>query len=138
MGFTGTRNGMTAAQRAAFRRIVAEAGPDEFHHGDCVGADAEAHDDVTEILPACKRVVHPPVDQANRAFMGGDESRQPKTHLARNRDIVEESDFLVGASVSDVPLDRGGTWYTIDYAIRRGKTVRVVWPDGHVTEGRDP
>jgi predicted Rossmann fold nucleotide-binding protein DprA/Smf involved in DNA uptake len=25
---------------------------------------------------------------------------------------------------------RSGTWYTIRYALRRGKRVIIVWPDG--------
>lgn len=135
LGFTGTRRGMTPAQREAFRKMVLDLQPTEFHHGDCVGADAEAHDCVAELVPSCKRVVHPPVAHENRAHRTGDETREPKTQLARNRDIVGDTDLLVGASVSDAPLATGGTWYTIGYAKKRGKPAKVLWPDGRVTDG---
>jgi hypothetical protein len=47
IGFTGTRHGMTPAQRHAVSQLIAElAAGAAFtaHHGDCVGADAEFHD----------------------------------------------------------------------------------------------
>lgn len=122
---------MTPAQINAFRTLIAELKPTEFHHGDCIGADAEAHDIVRE-FPHIKIVIHPPVDEEHRAWKKGDESERPLTHFARNRAIVDKTDLLIGASVSDVPLPRGGTWYTIDYAIKIGKPIRILWPDGSV------
>lgn len=39
LGFTGTRRGMTDAQKT---RVAQESAPfAEVHHGDCVGADAD-------------------------------------------------------------------------------------------------
>lgn len=42
IGFTGTREGMTQAQKDVFASLVARIEPDEFHHGDCVGSDEAA------------------------------------------------------------------------------------------------
>lgn len=46
IGFTGTREGMAPAQQGAvfavLTRLRAE-GAEWLHHGDCVGADTEAH-----------------------------------------------------------------------------------------------
>ena len=44
LGFTGTRRGMTSDQQIRVTLLVAELGPKEAHHGDCVGADAEFHE----------------------------------------------------------------------------------------------
>ncbi len=38
IGFTGTRYGMTVAQRRILRLLLANGAGREFHHGDCVGA----------------------------------------------------------------------------------------------------
>lgn len=72
VGFTGTRHGMTPAQTETFvatlRELEASLGPlAEFHHGDCVGADAEAHCLVRLHFRECYIILHPPIDEAHRA-----------------------------------------------------------------------
>ena len=43
IGFTGTRHGMTPQQIEALNALLPVADPTaEFHHGDCLGADAVA------------------------------------------------------------------------------------------------
>lgn len=129
LGFTGTQKGMTALQQASFAKIVVDFHITEFHHGDCIGADAEAHYIVlAQRIPV---VIHPPVDQSRRAFCdGARDVLIPKTHFARNRDIVDDTDALAGASLLDQPMERGGTWYTIRYAVKRNKRAYVIWPNG--------
>lgn len=133
IGFTGTRQGMTLAQREAFRRTIRALAFDEFHHGDCVGADADAHDEVRRCCPNVRIIVHPPADETHRAHCRGDECRAPLTHFARNRAIVEETYMILGASLTPHRTERGGTWYTLDRAYRAGMIVHVHWPDGTVT-----
>lgn len=110
----------------------------EFHHGDCVGADDEAADAVhslsDEELSGVRIVCHPPADETHRAFNDKHcERREPKTHFARNRAIVEGTDALVACPCEMQHQSRGGTWYTHDYAKKHGKPVYVVWPDGTVS-----
>lgn len=41
IGFTGTRHGMTNQQKNQFFKIIINLNDlKEFHHGDCIGADA--------------------------------------------------------------------------------------------------
>lgn len=130
IGFTGTRNGMTRDQNDTVMSILIHLGrPFIGHHGDCEGADENFHNIVKCLqMPI---VIHPPVKQDHRAgCLGASEIREPKSHFARNRDIVNETDLLIGVSVAPYRLDKGGTWYTIDYARRIGKKTIVVWPDG--------
>ena len=62
-GFTGTQHGMTDAQKATLRDFLA-AGSGEFHHGDCIGADSEAHD----IADECGySIVSAPADKSGKA-----------------------------------------------------------------------
>jgi hypothetical protein len=137
LGFTGTREGMTPPQREAFRRTVSAFFVTEFHHGDCIGSDAEAHADVRLCWPSAPIVIHPPVDVAHRAYCTGDVLLEPRTHFARNRAIVCAADVVVGASLTPMRTERGGTWYTLDYAFKLGKLVQVHWPDGSVTPHPD-
>ncbi len=62
------------------------------------------------------------------------ETRPAKTHFARNRDIVDETEVLIACPCEMEHQDRGGTWYTADYALKRGKRTIIVWPDGSMKE----
>src|SRR6185503_5652423 len=91
LGFTGTQHGMTLAQQRDFREYVSKFEVTTFHHGDCVGADAEAHDIVRSVWPHCKIVVHPPEKEDLRAFKQGEMVvvLAKKPYLVRNKDIVK-------------------------------------------------
>lgn len=141
VGFTGTRRGMTEAQRQAFDEWICSQ-PDitEFHHGDCIGSDDEAADILYEIRhgedpgPPIKVVCHPPVDTTHRAGnLCYDDIREPLTHFARNRAIVNETDVLVVCPCDMEHQPRGGTWYTHDYAQKKGKRIVIIWPNGATT-----
>lgn len=133
IGFTGTREGMTQLQKLSFLDLVSKLKPAAFHHGDCVGSDDEAATIIHSLLMGTKIICHPPEDEACRAHNSlHEEIREPKTHFARNRDIVNECDVLIATPVSMTRLDRGGTWYTIGFAEKTQKPAHVIWPDGTV------
>lgn len=125
VGFTGTRYGMSELQKLMLQAAVTINPPAEFHHGSCQGADVEAARIVREFAPKCRIVSHPGPDGDQYRELSGvdDETRQPKTHFARNRDIVDETDILLATPLQDEPQQRGGTWYTINYATKRGRKV---------------
>jgi hypothetical protein len=131
IGVTGTRSGMTPAQKDQVEYWL-DIEPDgiELHHGDCVGVDAEvvdiARDEDYEII------CHPPVKDDLRAFCPYNESREAKSYFARNRDIVDECDVLLVVPFQDSWQSSGGTWYTHDYAIKVGKPLVIFYPDGTV------
>jgi hypothetical protein len=138
VGFTGTRKGMTDAQKATVAELMdlmvyeARCAGIEFevHHGDCVGADGDFHDICHGQVPV---VIHPPKDPKLRAWCDGDVLPE-KPYLERNRDIVDVCDVLIATPAEDTPQHSGGTWYTILYARRIKKRNVVVWPDGKVVE----
>ena len=99
-----------------------------FHHGDCVGADALAHSLIRE-MPWWHVVIHPPLNPKHRAFCQG-VLRTPKTFLARNHDIVDESDILVACPYQAEEVLRSGTWATVRYARKKSKPVILVLPSG--------
>lgn len=125
VGFTGTRHGMTAAQKATVWELLRYDEVTEVHHGDCVGADGDFHDICHGKWPV---IIHPPLDPKLRAWCDGD--RLPEKHyLERNRDIVAACDWLI-ATPKEARDTGGGTWYTIKRAIDTGRLVTIVWPDG--------
>lgn len=130
IGVTGTRSGMNTKQRREVTEFLRATAPDKeriLHEGDCVGVDDEVAEIAAEL--GYRIVVHPPVSAENRAFRTGNENREPKTHFARNRSIVDESDVVVVVPFQNEHQDRGGTWYTHDYAVKKKKRVIVFYPD---------
>jgi hypothetical protein len=111
-----------------FNNLEVIAGTDgvhTFHHGDCVGADAEAH--VIATVLGFETVVHPPKNEKLRAFCKGDLILEPRDYLARNHQIIDATDLLF--AVPDGPeTKRSGTWSTIRYArkVAEPNTTRVV------------
>lgn len=141
-GFTGTQRGMTAAQKGAFVDLLdwANSRPTNrlkyFRHGDCIGADEEAHFMVRDNLEGVVIIGHPPVEDGKRAHCVFDIEMAPLPYLTRNRIIVNNSDFLIATPFEMTEVLRSGTWSTIRYAIRRlGPTkVHIIFPDGTMPE----
>lgn len=152
---TGTRRGMTAAQKTRFaeglkrcldqdqQRNPDPAKPEDFTtlvHGDCMGADADAHLIAYEM--GLDIWIYPGIDRfgcsPSRAFCGGDVDRvrlMPEgRYFPRNQDIVRKGRFLVGFPGKDHVESHGsGTWHALHFARTIAKPMRIVWPDGHVT-----
>jgi hypothetical protein len=126
IGFTGSREGMSQHQKEQFVLLLQDFPMTEFHHGDCEGADAEAHDIVREFFPDVWIVVHPPLSDYRRAFKEGDEIRERDDYLPRDERIVNETEYLFGAPLSDIEDKRSGSWYTIRYARRKTKEHHVL------------
>lgn len=121
---------MTPLQRDAVRSVFSRVGVNEFHHGDCVGADAEAHEIAGDFLLPVRRVIHPPTDPKFRAFCDGEEVLPEKDYLERNRDIVDWVQLMVACPGENDEVLRSGTWATIRYAEKVGRELFVIFPDG--------
>lgn len=132
VGFTGTRDGMTLAQRKTLSRLVAEHVKGEWvaHHGDCKGADAQFHAGAKKL--GARVVGHPPTDPTHRAFCDFDEARPAAPYLTRNQAIVDAADLMFATPREMTEQQRGGTWATIRMARRARKPIFVVLPDGSV------
>lgn len=128
IGFTGTRDEITEFQRTSLKTILQGIKDpiESVHHGDCVGADTAFHEVCTEL--GFKIVIHPPEKQDLRAFNKGDVMMEEKSYFARNRDIVDECDLLIACTKTNFET-KGGTWYTINYAIKKAKLVVKILPE---------
>jgi len=132
VGFTGTQIGMSPAQFHAFCRVYKNLAPTEFHSGDCIGSDEEAHDFAES--QGAWTVIHPPDDSSKRAFCKGDEIRPPKPYLERNNDIVSDSECMIAAPRQFKEVRWSGTWATIRYARKAGRKIFIIFRDGNVEE----
>lgn len=139
VGFSGTRHGMNANQAqslnvalgtamATARQVELFQPPIVFHHGDCVGADEQAHLMATSRGMLIK--VHPPINGSLRANCQADLYAEAKDFLDRNEDIAKESDYLIITPDETIERQRSGTWATKRYAQRLKKAVLVLYPDG--------
>ncbi len=132
VGVTGTRTGLSAFQVAGLQVELESPLPTGematvLHHGDCVGADAEAHAIARGL--GLHIIGHPPLSPALRAGCACDELRAPEPYMVRNRHIVEDCERLIGLPDSP-PRLRSGSWATIRMALRLNKPVLVLFPDG--------
>lgn len=132
IGFTGTRHGMNARQKRHLRLLLAglrKKARVEFHHGDCIGADAEAHAIAVELK--CTVVVHPPDNDAARAFVKGTgiiRWEDPLPYIVRNHRIVDATKVLVATPHTNTEQLRSGTWATVRYAVSKRRKVLLMLP----------
>lgn len=140
IGFSGSRRGMTKAQKVVVKEILGGYSRFELHHGDCVGADEDAHNIARELeaegqINLAKIVVHPPSNNKLRAYTTPDVLRKEKEYLERNKDIVNETDFLIACPNRDIVHigpGGGGTWATVRYARNVEKPVTIVYLNGNM------
>lgn len=128
IGFTGTQKGMSPGQINGLMQLLDDLDASELHHGDCIGADAEA-DRVARAMDV-KIVIHPPEKGRKRAycFKPGDVELDRREYLQRNHDIVDATDVMIATPAEDQEQMRSGTWATVRYARRVGKKVIVIVP----------
>ena len=128
IGVTGTREGANDRQLMAVVEFIQSLGPGhELHHGDCTGVDVEVA--TAARYNGWRIVCHPPKSNETQGYFGGDEVREPKGYLERDRNIVDETELLIVVPLQDEWQPKGGTWYTHDYAIKKGKPVKIFYPN---------
>jgi hypothetical protein len=138
IGFSGTRQGMSPRQLSAVYDLICERlsagvaiGAWYLHHGECMGADAQAHAIGREL--GMRLIGHPPTDDRWQALdlTAFFKRRSPADYLVRNRHIVDEAGELIAAPLAN-EAQSPGTWSTVRYARRSRRRVTIIWPDGRV------
>ena len=128
IGVTGTREGANDAQLRRIGAYMMSLGSGhELHHGDCKGVDVEVAA-IARYL-GWRIVCHPPKSNEQQGYYGGDEVREPRGYLQRDRQIVDETELLIVVPLQDEWQNKGGTWYTHDYAVKKGKPVKIFYPN---------
>lgn len=133
VSFTGTRKGMNETQMSLFAGILEQLGVTEFYHGDCIGADENAHDLVVASGADIEIKKRPCNIESQRAFTKeGTCIAEPEAPLDRNKKLVDDSETLVAIPGEQFEELRSGTWATIRYAKRNQVPVIIIWPNGHI------
>ena len=132
VGIIGNRQRISGEQLAELGRLLEELDPEELRHGDCVGADAAAQLVAESFgIPV---TIHPPEDPEHRAFCCGTMTLPEKAYLERSRDIVDSVEVVIALPGGHKGVATPEMSVTLDYARRRGKPLRIVYPDGRVRE----
>lgn len=142
---TGTRHGMTIDQWARFGDVLGQIidfdKSYEFHDGDCVGADSQAHTTVRGLKRMGLNVTmhgHPCRGQGLEKFRAHNEYDVEHAELppiVRNRIMVDAADVVIAAPNGFSEVAKGsGTWATVRYARLNKKHLVIVWPDGSSSE----
>lgn len=136
IGFTGTQQGMTPEQASSLQAFLASR-PHNFigHHGLCVGADEQFDGIARAALNFEWMELHP----CNLAHMQFRPPQAPRDvwhpmlgPLQRNEVIVKMCDLLIATPKEAAMQLRSGTWTTVRYAVKAGKPVHVILPNGAI------
>lgn len=119
LGFTGSRETTHPRMKEILEFFIVNYNVTTVHHGDCIGCDKFFHD--TAVSLGLKVVIHPPSDNKHRAFCSGNETRQEIDYIKRNKNIVNETDMLLGCPTTNKEVLRSGTWATLRYARKIGR-----------------
>jgi len=141
IAFTGTQEELTRVQKLSLHYAFVGMKEDNYqitvHHGDCIGADSCFH---TIAYYAQARIeIHPTNIPGKRAYCYERLHRMTtvvhpvKDPLVRNQIMIHSGRFLIAAPEGPEKL-RSGTWSTIRFAIKMGKPVFIVWPNGELEE----
>ena len=132
IGFTGTQKGMSINQFddmvEIFKDAIAKHKDVVLHHGDCLGADHQAHD--LAVALGIRTHIHPPNDEKMRAFCKGDSTEPEKKDMDRNQDIVNASDLVIATPAQSTEVLRSGTWATVRRARKKGVELIILDPQG--------
>ena len=132
LGVTGTKNGITEAQFDIIKSYIKEdTCVTHFHHGNCKGADVQVALLYNHYHPDVWIIKHPPIKTGTQGNGPFHETREPKDYLERDKDNVNESDYLWACPDGKEKL-RSGTWATVRYARIKGIPITIVMPDGNI------
>jgi len=146
LGFTGTREELTEKQIRSLTKLLKKMNSKydfcEFHHGDCIGADAKSHEIIIKNKIFQKIIIHPPTNSKLRAytyieFPSDRDSLEvhilgEKEYLDRNKDIVDSCEILLVCPCQKEEILRSGTWQTYRTARKLNKKIILIYPDGTI------
>jgi hypothetical protein len=138
LGFTGTRKGLSKAQRSALPYALCAIRADQVIHGGAMGADTEFGTWTGSV-----EVVIYPASAERYEYWRCVQSpwltiNPPIKPLVRNVIIANRCDHLLACPAEMVEQQRSGTWATVRYARKAGKPITLLLPDGSIQKDMRP
>lgn len=132
VAFTGTRAGMAEPQIEVVLDLVhSYKYVQQWHHGDCDGADGQFHDIVFSVYGNADRIhIQPSTIEKKRVHKHSPNIYPPKPPLIRNHNMVDVTRGLIATPRLDFEILRSGTWATVRYARKLHRPIFIVWPNG--------
>lgn len=138
IGFLGTLRGFTPLQRDAFIDLIKSMDIDEFHHGDCIGSDEQAHDIIRLIAPGCEINIHPPAAELHRAHCEGDVDFMELNYIKRNYEIIDFADIIIACPDEGIDRSRrtgpNNPWRALEYVDDMEKHTFIISKTGEIEE----
>ena len=137
IGFTGTREGMTAAQKQVIAHLLSRIETRHSFipyvvHGDCLGADTDFDNMIAGM--GIRRDIYPCNIESARSHC---EIRgaviclpKPLPPLERNQLIVDKAQCLIATPKEFEETVRSGTWFTVRRGRKANIPIYIVYPDG--------
>lgn len=141
LGFTGTREGPTNAQREIFTKFIAsEISFERFHQGCCAGSDHWATTAIRMHRATNSRQIEIHSHRSNlpvREFWQPDDVvYEPLGPLTRNLMIIKASQLMIAISGSENEVLRSGTWHAIRHSRKQKVPVWLIYPSGRVVKDK--
>jgi hypothetical protein len=132
IGVTGTRHGLSIAQRKWFKDFLEHNSANVLHHGDCVGVDAEV---ATEFSNQGSYIIAHPGNSRDawKAYCPvNDLILTWRENLERNKTLADCSSLMLCFPLTETESLQSGTWFTIRYIRKQEIPFFVITPSGSV------
>lgn len=137
LGISGTRFGWSQYQKDEIINwlYLNQDEYDTFRHGLCKGVDSQMHHLIRKLFPEWQIIGHPGHYKDGRTHNNEvcsdcicDITLPSNSMFARNRDIVDGSDFMLIVPRESAWQPKGGTWNAHNYTKKVGKEMLLVFP----------
>ena len=135
ISFTGTQDGMNVTQKTNVIKLIKaqKAKITKAVHGDCIGADTDFHNIMSDIFVMNDLIeIHPCTATSKRAYNKAPKIYEPIAPLDRNRIMVQRAHLVIGTPGTDSEILRSGTWMSIRYAKKMVRPLVIFYPGGAI------
>lgn len=138
LGMTGTRDGMTEAQKTTCLKLFLEFKPDIYIHGCCQGADQDFHHLIikTTLGKKCPQIEGYPASIWQEQWAADQQFHHlHKGYTYKERDLIiaTRSKWFLGFPRGYEEELRSGTWMTLRMRRKLNKSFIIVLPNGTPT-----